>query len=59
MKKLLGILMLFMGAGLGVWVGYNLFVERQAGTPDNPLPAIVFAAALLLVGGRWAQGRSA
>jgi hypothetical protein len=46
--------MVVMGIALAGWVAYNLLVERQPEAQGtSPVPAIIFAAALIGVGGKW------
>ena len=46
-----GVFLLLSGVGLLGWIAFNLFVERQEASEGlNPLPASVFAAALVGVG---------
>ena len=55
-----GLFLLACGLGLFGWIGYGLFVERQETAQGrNPLPATVFAGALVVVGALriWSAGR--
>ena len=46
-----GVLLIVLGTGLLSWVSYNLFVDMQpAAEGRNPLPPILFGAAMLVVG---------
>lgn len=53
LKFIGGIVAVFLGVSIGVWVAYNLLVQRQREFTGNPLPALVFTAVLLGVGGKW------
>jgi hypothetical protein len=58
MKRLLGVIALLMGSAILLWVGYNLFIERQPESKDmNPLPAIGFSVVLIVVGVLWVRGK--
>ena len=59
-KRILGFILFLTGFALAGWIGYNLLIERLPATEGrNPLPAILFALALLFVGFKWMKGRSA
>jgi hypothetical protein len=46
--------MVVMGLALAGWVAHNFLVQRQPEAQGHsPLPAIVFALALLGVGANW------
>jgi hypothetical protein len=60
MKFALGIIALIMGAAILLWVGYNLFIERQPQAEGmNPLPGVIVSLAFLFVGIAWVRGRQA
>lgn len=53
-KKIVGLCILVIGIGLLSWVAYNYLVEMQTQARGrNPLPALVFSAAAIFVGGSW------
>lgn len=59
MKLVFGGIALLLGTLLLGWIGYNLLVELQPEAKRlNPLPALIFSAALIGVGVKWvSEGR--
>lgn len=54
MKKLLGVIALLMGLGLGGWLAYNYLVEMQPeARGQNPAIAGLVAVGLLYQGQKW------
>ena len=54
MRKALGAFTLLLGVTLAVWIGYNLFVERQPeARGQSPLPALVLVAGFVYQGQKW------
>ena len=59
-RRILGPLVLLLGAVVIIWVLYNLFVERLPATRGHdPVWGLVTASAFLFVGYRWTRGRVA
>ena len=51
MKRILGVISVFLGGCLVVWIGYNYLVEMQPEAQGrNPLPAIIVSV-LFIFGG--------
>jgi hypothetical protein len=60
LRRIGGIVVLFLGTTVLLWIAYNLFVERLPVTRGmNPLPALGFVAACFYVGLRWIRGQVA
>jgi hypothetical protein len=58
MKRVFGVIALFMGCAILLWVGYNLLIERQPEAQGrNPLPAIGVSIAMIWVGIMWVRGK--
>lgn len=59
MRKLAGFLMIVLGIIQGLWIAYNLFIERL---PEFPPPAFIgltgLAGALITVGLTWLRTSS-
>lgn len=53
LKLLGGILLLVFGVLLAGWIAYNLLVQRLTNFKGSPIPAMLFASAMLFVGGKW------
>lgn len=54
MKKLLGVVSLLMGLGIGGWIAYNYLVEMQpAARGRNPLLPIAMSTLFVYQGWRW------
>ena len=50
--------MLVMAAGLAIWIGYNLLIERLPESEGVSIfPALTFLAALAYVGAKWIRGK--
>ena len=58
-KRGLGVIAVSMGAAILLWVGYNLFIERQpVAEGRSPIPALIFSVAAIGVGIRWILRKS-
>ena len=54
LKRIFGFFILLIGLGILGWIAYNYLVEMQpAARGRSPLPALVFSAAAIYVGGKW------
>ena len=52
--------MLVMAAGLAIWIGYNLLIERLPESEGVSIfPALTFLAALAYVRAKWNRGKTA
>ena len=52
-RPIAGFVMLVMAAGLAIWMGYNLLIERLRDSEGiSIVPALTFMAALAYVGGK-------
>jgi len=54
LKRIFGFFILLIGLGILGWIAYNHLVEMQpSGRGRSALPALVFSAAAIYVGGKW------
>lgn len=57
-KKVLGVLVISIGASILVWIGYNYLIEMQPEFKGrNPIGPLLFSCAAIFVGSKWIFGK--
>jgi hypothetical protein len=60
MRRVLGVVALFLGSSVLLWIAYNLLIVRQPESKDhNPITAIIFGIVMCSVGLKWVRGEQA
>ncbi len=59
-RRMAGVVVLLLGVVLGVWVLYNLFIQRDPEARGrSPIAAIGVSAVFIYVGTKWIRGKVA